>query len=235
MRGTLVTVVLGIALASCAKDAAAPAQGEAKPQAVQAAPAGAGQALAATAEAGAPAEVAAAGEPACGAEPGKECGHAKEEGCSGEHGTEPIAHPDEATAKDPATGASVTVVGEALGGVEVVQVKDLLEKPEAFAGKKIRLEGNVSAMCTHRRGWFAVVDDGDRSGAVVRVLTAPAFLVPEGSIGKKARTEGTVEVTDVAAAAARHYAQDHKVGDPAAEGAASVKQVVVRASGAEFL
>lgn len=241
MRGTVLAALaagVALSLAACAKEA--PAAGEAKPQAEKVAPAQGEQTGAAEAAAAAPAEaqaqVAAAGEPACGGQAaGKECGSAEKEGCAGEHGTEPIAHPNETTTKDPATGASVTVVGAALAGTEVVRVKDLLEKPEAYAGKTVRLEGNVSAMCTHRRGWFAVVDDGDRTGAVVRVLTAPAFLVPDGSIGRKARTEGTVEVQEVPAAAARHYAQDHKVGDGPAEGAATIKQVVVRANGAEFL
>lgn len=106
-----------------------------------------------------------------------------------------IQVPDEAaTTKDPATGAMVTLVGAKLNSVPVTPVADLLARPQAFAGKTVRLEGNVTAMCSHRRAWFAIQSE-DRSGASVRVWAAPAFLVPAGSIGKKARTEGLVEVT----------------------------------------
>jgi hypothetical protein len=225
----LTMAALAVALTGCGKT-----DGGSKPEAV-APPQQSAQATAEAAATGEAHATAAAPEAAAGVE----CGHAeekKEEGCSGDHGTEPVANPDERAAKDPATGAELTAVGAALAGVETVAVKDLLANPDSWAGKSIRLEGNVSAMCTHRRGWFAVVDDGDRSGSVLRVLTAPAFLVPEGSVGRKVRTEGKVEVVEVPAGAARHYAKDHKVGDQAAiEGDAPIKQIVVRADGAEFL
>lgn len=234
MKRMLTVLALVLAAGGCDKQAAT--EKAADPQAVapaEGATQGATQGAAvATAEGAATVEGAAtkAGEAPA------ECGKPVEEGCSGDHGTEPVASPDERIEKDPASGASVTAVGAVLAGSEVVTVKDLLANPDAYAGKSVRLEGNVSAMCTHRRGWFAVIDDGDRTGTVVRVLTAPAFLVPEGSIGRKARAEGTVEVVDVAAGAARHYAAEHKVGDPAElAGDAPIKQIVIRATGAEFL
>lgn len=42
-----------------------------------------------------------------------------------------------------------------------------------------------------------------------------------------------MEVIDVGASAARHYAQGHKLGDPKAIKGA-VKRVIIRATGAEF-
>ena len=109
---------------------------------------------------------------------------------------------------DPATGATMTTIGAKLGGARAVKVADLLARPRDFAGQKVRIEGNVSGMCGHRRAWFAVQSE-DRTGAAVRVFSAPSFLVPRGSVGKKARTEGVVEVAD--------------------------NRIVVRATGAEFL
>lgn len=129
--------------------------------------------------------------------------------------------------KDPKTGASVLAAGAKLSGVPAVSIGDLLKNPDAWSGKTVRLEGNVSAMCTHRRAWFAIQAD-DKSGAYVRVIAAPNFLVPEGSIGKRARTEGRVEVTEVPAEAAQHYTQEHQL-------AAQPKAVLLRATGAEFL
>lgn len=114
--------------------------------------------------------------------------------------------------KDPATGASMTTVGAKLSGLRAVKVADLLAKPQDYAGQKVRVEGNVSAMCGHRRAWFAVQSE-DRSGSAVRVFAAPSFLVPAGSVGKKARTEGVVEVAQVGAGT----------------------RIMLRATGAEFL
>jgi hypothetical protein len=129
--------------------------------------------------------------------------------------------------KDPTTGQTVLQTGAKLAGVAVVSVKDLLQNPEGFAGKTVRLEGNVSAMCVHRRGWFSVQSE-DKSGGVIRVLTSPAFLVPEGSIGKRARAEGVVQLVDIPLAQAKHYAEGH--GLPV-----QTKAAVLRATGAEFI
>ncbi|MFW5739962.1 MAG: DUF4920 domain-containing protein [Myxococcota bacterium] len=159
--------------------------------------------------------------------------HEHEEGCADDHGK---AGADDTVrkGKDPKSGAQMLMAGKPLAGVGVVTVKDLTATPEKYAGKVVRLEGNVNAMCHHRRGWFSVQDEADRTGGFVRVLTAPGFLVPAGSIGKKARAEGTVDVIEVSAAAARHYAKGHKIGDPN-EIKGPVKRVVIKATGAEFI
>ena len=131
------------------------------------------------------------GEERCGGS----SGGAAHEGC-GACGGEPGAAParDEVrTVADPATGELVTLVGANVGAAEVVKTADLLASPRDYVGKRVRLEGNVSAMCEHRRAWFTVQAD-DRSGRAVRVVAAPAFLVPAGSVGKRVRTEGVVEL-----------------------------------------
>lgn len=236
MKRWLVFVVLGTACGGQGAPVQG-AQGAAVAQAVQPAPAqgvqpAPAQAAPVVAEV---TPVAAAQAPATqGSSSGEGCGQAAPGTC-GEFAGKPIQHPDERTTTDPDTGATVTGAGLALAGAEVVRVKDLIEDPEAWAGKTVRLEGNVSAMCHHKRGWFGVVDDGDRSGAVVRVIAAPTFLVPAGSVGRKVVTEGVAELVDLPAAAARHYAKDYRVGDPSAiQGEAPVKQVIVRATGAEY-
>lgn len=159
--------------------------------------------------------------------------HAVEEGCADDHGR---SGTDDTVrkGKDPASGADMMKAGADLAGLEVVSVKDLIAKPDDYAGKTVRVEGDVNAMCHHRRGWFSVQDEGDRTGAFVRILTNPNFLVPAGSIGKKARAEGKVDVIEESAAAAKHYAEGHKIGDPnKIEG--PIKRVVIRATGAEFI
>lgn len=155
--------------------------------------------------------------------------------CGGEAPADMAAADRQVRTVDPVSGAAVTAVGAKLLAVPVVKVVDVLARPEEWAGKTIRLEGNVTAMCTHRRAWFALQSE-DKSGAYVRVLTAPSFLVPEGSLGKKARTEGVLEVTEVSAETAAHYAQEHQLAPPgAAAPEAPQRTIVLKAAGAEFI
>jgi len=136
------------------------------------------------------------------------------------------------TRTDPDTGATVTAVGGDLKGAEAVSVSDLVNQPERFAGKTVQVSGDVTAMCTHRRAWFAVREQPS-DAHYVRVLTAPSFLVPPHAVGRKARAEGRVDVIEVPERAAQHYARGHRLGDPS-EVRGSRKSVVIRATGAEF-
>jgi hypothetical protein len=139
-------------------------------------------------------------------------------------------------AKAPAAPAgAVVAVGEKLTGLPAVTVAQLLKDPTAYAGKKVRIEGPIASYCFHKRDWYAV-RDSDAPGPSVRILTGDAFLVPENAQGKRARTEGTVEVADVPAERARHYAGEHGLGDlTKVQGDKPFKQVTIRAAGAEFI
>ncbi len=139
-----------------------------------------------------------------------------------------------ATATDPDTGKPMQLIGAKLTGVEVVKIADLAARPEDFAGKTVRVEGDVLGMCQHKRAWFSMQDEGDRSGGFVRVITGPKFLVPAGSVGKKARAEGTVEVIEVPAGRAKYFAKSHNMGDPE-KITGPVKRAIIRANGAELL
>lgn len=127
----------------------------------------------------------------------------------------------------------MSMVGQALAAAPVVTVKQLLEKPDEYTGKNVRIEGNVTAMCHHRRVWFTVQDPGDRTGSNVRVTAWPAFLTPSDAMGKQVRVEGSVLITQTSPTFARHLADSHKVGQPPTDGE-PVKTVTLRASGAEF-
>jgi hypothetical protein len=177
-----------------------------------------------------------AGELGCGmaaaehaAEEGT-CGNAEPGGC-GACGDTTAVRDQVDRVVDPATGKETLRVGARLSGASPVAVAELLAHPEAYAGKTVRLEGDVAAMCHHRRAWFALQQAGARDGQAVRIFAAPAFLVPPGSVGRRARTEGTVELVDVPASAREHLEAEHGLASPNAPG----KSVIVRASGAEFI
>lgn len=160
------------------------------------------------------------------------CEHGDEtEGCDcSEEGTAVTA--DNVQTITNQEGKTIQLGGQELGNAEPIAIADLAAKADELKGKLVRVEGNVAAMCHHKRSWFTLVGD-DQSGSYVRVLTAPAFLVPPGSIGKTARAEGTIDVVEINPATAKHFAERHKLAMPD-DGAASAKQVVLRAVGAEF-
>jgi len=94
----------------------------------------------------------------------------------------------------------------------------------------VQLEGYVAAMCEERRAWFAIVSR-DQTGDTMRVLTAPAFLVPPGAVGKQVRVEGTVDTTELSAQTAKHLSQKHRLPTPSGEPST---QTVMHATVAEF-
>jgi hypothetical protein len=150
----------------------------------------------------------------------------QDEGCFVDH-DQPIRDDGARVATDPKTGEIVTRVGGAIGEREVgVTITELLRRPEAFQDKSVMVEGKVTAMCGHRRAWFAVIEPGG-SSAPLRVITAPDFLVPKDAVGKFARAVGQVEIREISAAAAEHQAKEH--GMPAER-----RLVTLKASGAEF-
>ena len=123
--------------------------------------------------------------------------------------------------------------GKPLDNASVVSVGDLLASPDKYAGKTVRLQGQVNAFCQHRRAWFSMQDERDRSGVFLRVLAAPAFLVPEHAMGMRVDVEGTVVVRDESEAFARHLAQSHNLGSAPSPGM-SPKRVILQATGATF-
>jgi hypothetical protein len=121
-------------------------------------------------------------------------------------------------------------VGEPFADAKKVEIASLLADLDTYVGKTVRLEGSVASYCHHERGWFALAD---AEGTVVRLVTAPAFKVP-AEIEKVAGVGvGVVEVVEVPEDQAKHYAGDHGLGS-AEEISGPQKQIVIRATGAEF-
>lgn len=140
---------------------------------------------------------------------------------------------DEVVERTDEKGRKVLHAGQAFTSAPVVSVAELLSKPDDYLGKVVQVEGDVSAMCHHKRGWMAVVAE-DKSGRTLRVMTAPTFLVPPESIGKTARAEGKIDVIEVPAAMAKHLSAEHKLDEPQ-EKDGKIQQVVMHASGADFI
>lgn len=179
-------------------------------------------------------------EAGCGKQDHKECDHAKaagdgeekhvESGCGGGGGQ--LENPEPQVRKDPA-GNEVAHYGDAFGVDAEIAVTELLANPSAYKDKMVRIKGDISAMCHHKRGWFAITAE-DKSGRSVRVVTQPVFLVPHGAIGKTGVAEGKVELIEVAPEFAAHLKKGHNLGEQP-EAGKPIIHVIVRARGAEFI
>lgn len=150
---------------------------------------------------------------------------AAEESCGVDHSAK-IRDSGERVVKDPKTGKEITQVGQAFdAGVRPTKLNALLADPQPFVGKSVKVEGDVVAMCSHRRGWFAVVDETSKSP--LRVVAVPNFLVPANAMGRHAKAVGVLDVQEVSERAMKHLARDH--------GLPEARQIVtLRATGAEF-
>jgi len=83
------------------------------------------------------------------------------------------------------------------GGVTVkdsTPIEALLERPEEFVGKTIRIDGVATAVCEHMGCWMAVAPDGAEKDATVRLKVKDGVIVfPLTAKGKEVSAEGVFE------------------------------------------
>lgn len=148
-----------------------------------------------------------------------------------DHGSHPIAAGEGAVNPH---GPLDEKLGQALAGAEVVDVAKLVSDPDAFDGKTVTLTGEVTDMCHHKRGWFAVASpDGKK---MVRVITGPGkFQVPVAAIGATAKAEGAINVVTLNEKQIAYFRRSHKfISDEEARSGKPIKQAILMATGAEF-
>jgi hypothetical protein len=86
-------------------------------------------------------------------------------------------------------GAGVTLT-------ESTAIADVVKDPEAFAGKTIRIDGTVTAVCENMGCWMAVAESGAKDAATVRVKVDDGVIVfPVTAKGKAVSAQGTFERT----------------------------------------
>jgi len=109
------------------------------------------------------------------------------------------------TATAPTLGPHETIVrGEKIGKAPSIRLADLQRSPERHDGKTVVVEGTVRRACTRMGCWMELA--GSDSGPGVRVTFKDyGFFVPVDSAGAKAKVAGTVKVTALSEAAAKHY------------------------------
>lgn len=78
---------------------------------------------------------------------------------------------------------------------DVTSIETLMAAPESFVGKRVRVEGIVSAVCDGMGCWMELKDE--QSGKSVQLKVDDGVIVfPVAAKGKKATGEGTFEKVD---------------------------------------
>ncbi|MCP4574375.1 MAG: DUF4920 domain-containing protein [bacterium] len=65
--------------------------------------------------------------------------------------------------------------GEGLTGESLVAISDLLDTPDAYVGKTVRVQGLVVGVCAHRGCWINLA--GDQDGQQVRFKVQDGVMV----------------------------------------------------------
>jgi hypothetical protein len=81
--------------------------------------------------------------------------------------------------------------GKPLAGLEATRLDAVLAKPEA--GKLIRLEGTIAAVCRNKGCWLELAQD---ARSIHVTFQGYSFFVPKDSAGKAAAVEGHLRVKD---------------------------------------
>lgn len=116
----------------------------------------------------------------------------------------------------PALAGEGKVYGEGLTGKETVQLSELMDHPDEYVGKTVRVEGLIVDVCKKRGCWMELA--GDREFQSIKVKVDDGVIVfPYESKGKHAVAEGVftkIELTEEQAEARRkHMEEEHGGSD----------------------
>ena len=109
-----------------------------------------------------------------------------------------------------------TKLGTGVTLKDATPIKAVIERPEEFVGKTIRVDGVATAVCEHMGCWMAVADETGPQGATIRLKVdhGDVIVFPVTAKGKRVSAEGVFEVVGKDAeskeAAGEHAKQDAK-------------------------
>ena len=91
-------------------------------------------------------------------------------------------------------------------------IGDLLKTPDQFAGKSVRVDGTIAAVCEEMGCWIQIEDPATK--AAIRCKVEDGVIVfPVAAKGKKASAQGTLEKIGDDPEMAKHMDEQKK--DPA--------------------
>lgn len=93
----------------------------------------------------------------------------------------------------PAGAEEIMILGQGLRVHEATSIHTILERPDDFIGKTVRIEGEVLDVCP-RKGCWAQIGDEDSS---LRIKVKDDVIVfPADSLGRTLAAEGMVEAIE---------------------------------------
>jgi hypothetical protein len=85
-------------------------------------------------------------------------------------------------------------LGKGVSLTEATPIKALYDAPDKFAGKTVRIDGVVSAVCAEMGCWMALADESQPELVVrFKVDHGTGIVFPTSAKGKKAAAEGLFE------------------------------------------
>jgi hypothetical protein len=111
--------------------------------------------------------------------------------------------------------AGETKLGAGVSLKESTPIKALLDKPQDFVGKTVRVDGVATEICQHMGCWMALAAEDSASGGTVRLKVEDGVIVfPASAKGRKVSAEGVFEVVgkdeESKEAAGEHSKKDAK-------------------------
>jgi len=92
--------------------------------------------------------------------------------------------------------ATAETFGAGLTLAEPTPIAAIVADPEAWAGKRVRVEGRVTAVCPLRGCWMELA--AGENGSVVRIKVDDGVIVfPADAAGRPAAAEGVVRVVEL--------------------------------------
>ena len=123
--------------------------------------------------------------------------------------------------------AEETKFGNGVTLREATPIKALLDRPQEFVGKTIRIDGVATAVCEHMGCWMAVAPEGDEKAGTVRLKVEDGVIVfPVTAKGKNVSAEGVFEVVG------KDEESNEAAGEHAKHDAKASKTYQLKATGA---
>ena len=147
--------------------------------------------------------------------------------------------PPAAFAGDPdsAAAAGPEVYGAGVALAETTPIRAIVEEPDAWVGKEVRVEGRVAGVCVKKGCWMELQDP---DGHHLRIKVEDDVIVfPAAAEGRQAVAQGTVEVNELGREEylgwLRHMAEEQgRDFDEASLGEGPYRLVQLRGTGAEI-
>ena len=114
-----------------------------------------------------------------------------------------------------ASGSTATSYGEALSGVNVVRISQLLNEPEKYVDERVRVAGLVDDVCPMRGCWIDILE-GDSRETIRFKVTDGVIVFPVEAKGQEVVAEGVLHKHEMSKRRAtswmRHLAEEK--GEP---------------------